>query len=796
MDIKAVRLHPEERTIEAVCCDGTAYFLRPKKPIYYDMVDIVANWHTEREHDPIPADKIVEILSEESKNRRFLSTPAKRQYGQVPDAGTLYKYWTARFRIGCWEVTTTDCDTLAPDLATQVRKTIFCHAGGSNERTLCRLGPSPGVKILVEGRRSVRSPDKNIGFSGPHELLDKSKRLPGPQDASRTVEAFLDKLKDQGVDIGFPQYIHIDDVYVKPREYNQIERILKEKHIVFIIGPPHIGKTFSAVHFLWRYYKNYGREPRWIVPKTGPGHEPLPDTPRRTGEELDDPAGVVTSAIGPSYVTYVEDIFGRTCNKEAQMGLDDPHALLVNIVKRAQKGNPDVDARVILTSREELFDKASRRNKNLESLVVRLRKRAIRMVMTSYGRAKRLDLMRKYSRLYECEWADKLPADVLKAVDALDTPHAMRWYCELAKSATTAKKRCVCLQEARQELIRGFANEIVALDEKAMAALFTAALFWWEREHVTLREIFVAAVSNMAWPDPEAAWMQAMRALERRVRLAPTVTFEHPAYESAVGLAIRAKGPGLLFRTMAQALSQHHKAVMRCIAAWAIGTQFGYKGAEYRVILAKLARDPSKEVRAVVGLVLASVFDRLDAEGRELVAGLAKDRAVRVRSLVASGLSFAVRRLDATGKEYLVRLAKSASAEVTAAVAYSLGDCFEELDAEGVELLTKVLRNPSKCICVVFAALFCSRFKERNIKSRALVAMLAHDPLGKVRAMVAWGLARSFEELDAEGRALLATLAKDPIRRVRSMATYVDASIIEKSSPGSLASDCRRTAHD
>ena len=66
--------------------------------------------------------------------------------------------------------------------------------------------------------------------------------------------------------IGYPGsrwYGRIDEVYVPPVEYDDIEETLKNKRIVFITGTQEYGKTYTAIRLMWEFY-NKGYTPKWI----------------------------------------------------------------------------------------------------------------------------------------------------------------------------------------------------------------------------------------------------------------------------------------------------------------------------------------------------------------------------------------------------------------------------------------------------------------------------------------------------------------------------------------------------
>lgn len=52
-----------------------------------------------------------------------------------------------------------------------------------------------------------------------------------------------------------PEYREIDTLYVKPKSYDQITNTLTAHNIVFIVGDPEMGKTYTAIKLLFDNYR-------------------------------------------------------------------------------------------------------------------------------------------------------------------------------------------------------------------------------------------------------------------------------------------------------------------------------------------------------------------------------------------------------------------------------------------------------------------------------------------------------------------------------------------------------------
>ncbi|MDY0129099.1 MAG: SIR2 family protein, partial [Methanosarcina vacuolata] len=75
-------------------------------------------------------------------------------------------------------------------------------------------------------------------------------------NSTYSIERFLKSIGYEH-ELRVPQsrYKNLSTLYVKPTEYDSICSKLEKDHVVFIIGEPHLGKTYTAIHILWEYYQ-------------------------------------------------------------------------------------------------------------------------------------------------------------------------------------------------------------------------------------------------------------------------------------------------------------------------------------------------------------------------------------------------------------------------------------------------------------------------------------------------------------------------------------------------------------
>ena len=108
-------------------------------------------------------------------------------------------------------------------------------------------------------------------------------------------DAFLKKIDYPDHEI----YRDIDRFFVPPIEFDAIEKKLREKHVIFLLGPHGSGKTFMAVFLLWKLFRE-GIDPVWV--RWG-----MIDEDQVRMQLLANPL----SMLEGNTCTYIEDPFGK-----------------------------------------------------------------------------------------------------------------------------------------------------------------------------------------------------------------------------------------------------------------------------------------------------------------------------------------------------------------------------------------------------------------------------------------------------------------------------------------------------
>jgi hypothetical protein len=172
-------------------------------------------------------------------------------------------------------------------------------------------------------------------------------------------------------------YKKIDELYVAPIEYAEIETTLKENRIVFITGAKEYGKTYTAIKLLWEFFKN-GYEPKYMLERSEKD-ESIDKLLRLTGELR-------------HRVIYLEDPVGKTDYI--------PNEKFENNIRRVIDVLDQEEVHIIITMREEIYKKFQPTGKgDILKLVKQLN-----IQQQSYDYDKRKKMLVRWAEAMECQW--------------------------------------------------------------------------------------------------------------------------------------------------------------------------------------------------------------------------------------------------------------------------------------------------------------------------------------------------------------------------------------------------------
>jgi len=261
--------------------------------------------------------------------------------------------------------------------------------------------------------------------------------------------------------IGKPRsewYNRIDRVFVQPNEFEDILRVLEKNKIVFLIGDPEVGKTYTAVRLLWEYYLR-GYKPKWHF-----GAEPL--------QRMEVRQSIVDlSEIENLSIIYFEDPFGKVSFEDHE----DLRRQIGNLFAKVK----DINARVIITSREEVFKEFQDRILSQSDL----QKLAIQMTLkSSYDSNKKKEMLTQWATAFDCKWLeiDQLKRSIIeKASDKFQTPLSIRDFAFASKQCVDLSELMSLMADKSKETPRAFAEEIKHMERDKV--LFLLVVFVLQR---------------------------------------------------------------------------------------------------------------------------------------------------------------------------------------------------------------------------------------------------------------------------------------------------------------------------
>lgn len=316
------------------------------------------------------------------------------------------------------------------------------------------------------------------------------------------------------------RYKSIDQYYVKPREYDEMLELLENENVLVITGDPGIGKTYTAIHFLWEYFKK-GYRPIWFY--------------GMAKEDRDEQQKYLLDFEPQTKdVIYIEDPFGKTVFENR----DELKTLFGNLVQKFR----DCKAKLIITSRTEVFNQFEKEVLNADKLDAFKKELNIRKPSYSIEDLKRIAT--QYIKAYACWWENReFVSIVMTAVEQgkLVSPFMVYNLVRNHQDCQDEKVLEADVENARnRDLVTQFAEEIKGLSHPAKILLYLVLLYG--RKNISLyREMFVK-VQNTLFKrtrfDGSSMAFELKRQENHRIqRLGeqiPVYRFSHPAYEEAL----------------------------------------------------------------------------------------------------------------------------------------------------------------------------------------------------------------------------------------------------------------------
>lgn len=230
-----------------------------------------------------------------------------------------------------------------------------------------------------------------------------------------------------------PEYKEVDTLYIKPHGFDEIISIISKNNIVIIIGDPEIGKTYTSIKLLFEYY-NQGLTPIFVSDE------------KEFTKYCEGAHELEGKAI------YFEDPWGKVNFRFSENDLKNIGALILN----AKRHN----AKVIISSRERIFEEFDNRKETSENLWKLTKKLKIKF---SYSEENLREMVQRYLDVFEPAWNEDNNLRNLiinSAGTKLRTPMSIRQFVEITKQMTDMKDILEGLERASEETRLTFSREI------------------------------------------------------------------------------------------------------------------------------------------------------------------------------------------------------------------------------------------------------------------------------------------------------------------------------------------------
>ncbi|PKP60424.1 MAG: hypothetical protein CVT88_03150, partial [Candidatus Altiarchaeales archaeon HGW-Altiarchaeales-1] len=319
----------------------------------------------------------------------------------------------------------------------------------------------------------------------------------------------------------------IDRIFVKPDEYDEIKKSLKNNRIVFITGTAGYGKTYLAIKLLWEKYDDEGYIPRWISIGSGSEKEIT-----EVAKELID----IEKHLKPKHIIYFEDPFGKTKTVyERRDVLRERIKAIINSVKNTK------DCYVIITSRKDVFEKFKEESYSIEE--IEKFEKELNIMAPSYSYDKRKEILEKWAEEKGCKWLKdeklrNIVFDFIGDKGKLPVPHNIHDFVEATIEINDETELRKKIKVYSQEGEKAFADEITGLykSDRKDRMLFLSFILVSENFE---KEFIKQEYENLK----EENFEDFEKILKEEYRVIPTIwgvgekeilKFAHPSYSQAI----------------------------------------------------------------------------------------------------------------------------------------------------------------------------------------------------------------------------------------------------------------------
>ena len=262
-------------------------------------------------------------------------------------------------------------------------------------------------------------------------------------------------------------YHNLESNFVEPDNYSKIKSILHNNRLLFLIGSPQSGKTFTAVKLMFEYYLQ-GIKPNWII-----GSDLDESIAKKRRKDCRMKFEKISDLLKSNSIIYFEDPFGKFSYEKSKF-IEQNLQMIIEKIREIK------NVYVIITSREKIFrefEKEKTINENFQKFI-----ESIDLMSPSYDNMKRYEMLCNWARHFSCAWyGDQKMLDLIKEkiyLDKLPTPLCIRQFANATVSITDEADLLEELENKSQELSHDFALTLLHLNEHDQ--IFFCILFMFQ----------------------------------------------------------------------------------------------------------------------------------------------------------------------------------------------------------------------------------------------------------------------------------------------------------------------------
>ncbi|WP_420640508.1 HEAT repeat domain-containing protein [Candidatus Leptofilum sp.] len=524
------------------------------------------------------------------------------------------------------------CDNLREVLDECLAGHILVANLSNRDRDLFRLLPRTGGTIwyaqdsaLAESHPvtthiKIRKP---VLISGEGEQFDGLFSILHNQLLGKSIEAFWKmlgmRLTPEGTQVA--QFENLPQLFVEPKEYEEIMRNLAEEHFAIVTGEPHLGKTYTAFYILWKFF-GHGYRPNYL---------PIDELISPSGRSYISYHSLLRKYIKNGHVIYLDDPFGKT----QFIPNEDLVSNLHNLIIEAKR----YDVRILITSRVNILKQAL--GYPYPTYV-----KPLIMSLSSYEQEQRRKMIVNYADLYKPNWSKA--TDYYNLVNEVSSvliaPHNIDLFVRGTvqdENVNNAISRAQDFNDLSVELARTIANR------RVHEILFYLTISVLSSRFISLKEckrLYYAmwnSVKKQGASDAQIflPWEKCVDnfsdELMKRVNWdgEENISFYHPVYDEAVTLLLQNNLLVInLLSLTVESLAKDNNPFAREAAARIICRYFSV---EHTDLILALSNDPDRDVRSAIATNLWLALDKIP---KELINKLSTDPSEISRKMMGKSI--------------------------------------------------------------------------------------------------------------------------------------------------------------